>query len=108
MKNIGNIIKDYCYSNKISISSLAKKLNISPQALYRILNSNNMHLSRLNQISNAINHNFYQYFIHESDKSAKQTAQIIEENNFLKNKNSLLEQENKYLKEINEILKSKL
>jgi len=108
MKNIGNIIKNHCHLNKISISSLASKLNISPQALYRILSSNNMHLSRLDEISKALNHNFFQYFIHESDKSAKQTQQTIEENKFLKNKNSLLEQENRYLKEINELLKSRI
>jgi len=67
-----------------------------------------MHLSRLDEISKALNNNFFQYFIHESDNSAKQTQQTIEENKFLKNKNSLLEQENRYLKEINELLKSRI
>ncbi|MBI9038802.1 MAG: helix-turn-helix transcriptional regulator [Bacteroidales bacterium] len=107
MIQIGNIIKKHCHSKHISISTLASKLNISSQALYRILNSNTMQLTRLNEISKALNHNFFQYFIHETDKSAKQTQLTIEENRFLKNKNSLLEQENKYLKEINELLKSK-
>ncbi len=107
MIQIGNIIKQQCYERKISIYKLAKMLRISPPSLYSLLNSNNMRLSRLNEISKAVNHNFFQYFIPDTDKSAKQTQQIIEENRFLKNKNSLLEQENKYLKEINELLKSK-
>ena len=82
-------------------------IGISPPSLYSLLNSNNMRLTRLYSISKAVNHNFFQYFIHETDKSARQTQQTIEENKFLKNKNSLLEQENKYLKEINELLKSR-
>ena len=82
-------------------------IGISPPSLYSLLNSNNMRLSRLYAISKALDHNFFQYFLHESEKSAKQTQQIVEENKFLKTKNSLLEQENKYLKEINELLKSK-
>jgi len=106
MIQIGNIIKKHCHGNNISISTLASKLNISSQALYRILNSNTMQLTRLDEISKALNHNFFQYFIHDTEKSTKQTQQTIEENKFLKNKNSLLEQENKYLKEINELLKS--
>ena len=66
-----------------------------------------MRLSRLYAISKTLNHNFFQYFIHETDKSDRQIQQTIEENKLLKNKNSLLEQENKYLIEINELLKSK-
>jgi len=107
MIQIGNIIKQKCYERKISIYKLAKMIGISPPSLYNLLRSNNMRLTRLNEISKALDHNFFQYFIHGSDKSARQTTQIIEENNFLKNKNTLLEQENKYLKEINELLKSK-
>ncbi|MBI9038690.1 MAG: helix-turn-helix transcriptional regulator [Bacteroidales bacterium] len=108
MIQIGNIIKQQCYERKISIYKLAKMIGISPPSLYSLLNSNNMRLTRLYAISKAVNHNFFQYFINETDKSAKQTQQIIEENRFLKNKNSLLEQENKYLKEINELLKSRI
>ncbi len=107
MIKIGNIIKQICYERKISIYKLAKMIGISPPSLYSLLNSNNMRLTRLYAISKAVNHNFFQYFIHESDKSATQTQQTIGENKFLKNKNSLLEQENKYLKEINELLRSK-
>jgi len=44
-----------------------------------------MRLSRLYAISKALDHNFFQYFLHESEKSAKQTQQIVEENKFLKN-----------------------
>ena len=106
MKNIGNIIKQHCKHNNISVYKLARKLNLTPPALYRILNKNDMKLSQLSAISKALNHDFFQYLSSKQHDPGEKTKEITAENTFLKNKNTLLEQENKYLKDINELLRS--
>ncbi|MEZ5082192.1 MAG: hypothetical protein R2750_01875 [Bacteroidales bacterium] len=100
MSHIGNIIIQHCKSKSISIASIARQLNITRSGMYKILRHNDMNLSRLRQISQALNHNFFNdYYTHihpgDNNPSSLQT-----ENRQLKEKLAKLQTELSLFKEI--------
>jgi transcriptional regulator with XRE-family HTH domain len=107
MVDIGNIIKDYCRREQQSLPALAKRLNISHSTLYNSLNSNSISLQRLLQISQALNHNFFIYFIENTGGSEEQLLKLSTENKELTSKVAFLQKEVDLLREINSILKAK-
>ena len=107
MINIGTVIINYSKKNNIPISKLASMLHMTPAGLYRTLNQNNMKLSRLGQISKALNHNFFEYFTTPIGQKEKDNHKLKQENEKLAFKLTHLQTENTYLKEINELLKAK-
>jgi len=107
MINISNIIKKHCKQNDVPLYKLASMLNLSHVALYSTLNKNDMRLSRLNQISKVLNHNFFQYFTDQTANSAPQNKKLLEENKQLSTRNAHLSKENNYLNEIIILLKER-
>jgi hypothetical protein len=105
MVDIGSIIKDYCRQNGISLNALARQLDYYPTTLYRSLASGDMPLSRLDQISQALNHNFFIYFVQQSGSSEEQLLKLSTENRELTSKVASLQKEVAYLQEINTLLK---
>ena len=63
MISINQIIRQYAYDHKISLKKVASTMGITHQALYKLLSTPDFTLSRLHQISQALNHNFFQYYI---------------------------------------------
>jgi transcriptional regulator with XRE-family HTH domain len=106
MIDIGNIIRDYCYSHKHSLPALAKSLNISHSTLYNSLNSNSISLQRLSQISSILNHNFFIHFIQNTGASEEQLLKLTTENRELTSKVASLQKEITYLQEIISLLKA--
>jgi hypothetical protein len=46
---IGTIIFDYCRKHDVSVTSLAVKLNMTPEGVYRLLKKDDLRVSRLSQ-----------------------------------------------------------
>ncbi len=106
MNKINEKIKEQARIKGISLPKLASMINISKQSLYHMLNVDDYRASRLKQISAALNHNFFQYYITSSTKKEKQLSKLQEENKILSLKVTYLEKENKHLQEIIDLLKA--
>ena len=108
MNNIGTTIKEYCRTNRVSLYTLASMLNLRPATLYRSLNSRFLTIERLQQISEALNHNFFIHFIENTGSSEEQLLKLTSENKELSSKVASLQKEVLYLQEINTLLKARL
>jgi transcriptional regulator with XRE-family HTH domain len=107
MVNIGEIIRDYCKTDKTSVYDLAKLLNLTPTTLYRSLRRNSLTIDRLQQISRALNHNFFIHFIENSASSEEQLLKLTTENKELTAKVASLQKEITYLQEIISLLNAR-
>ncbi|MEZ5084044.1 MAG: helix-turn-helix transcriptional regulator [Bacteroidales bacterium] len=106
MVPINEIIKKHAKKTGYPVSKLASALGISTQALYQILKTPNITTSRLQQISQALNHNFFQYYITQSTNPLTDPIHLQHEIDRLTTKVAHLQQEITYLKEINQLLKA--
>lgn len=100
---IHQYLRDYMYTNKISIRALATGLNMSLRNVYRMLNDGTITLSQLQRISSVLNHNFFTFFTGGADTSTELTT-LKEENAGLKQRITQLEKENTQLELINKLL----
>ena len=96
--SIGEIIKQYCFDNKIPISVLAERTHYLKESMHRLLKRDDMHISTLMLISKVLNHNFFQYLyggknVPTQDELAALRNQISE----LKSQINLLTHENALL-----------
>jgi len=107
MIDIGNIIKDYCYTHKQSIPALARSLRVSHTTLYDNLNFNTITLQRLSQISSILNHNFFTYFLDNTSPTQDELLRLSAENKELTARVASLQKEVTYLQEINSLLKAR-
>jgi hypothetical protein len=107
MNNIGTTIKEYCRTNRVSLYTLASMLNLRPATLYRSLNSPLLTIARLQQISQALNHNFFIHFIENTGSSEEQLLKLSTENKELALKLASLQKEITYLQEIIALLKAR-
>ena len=106
MINIGNIILKIAREKELSVHQLAKKLNISPSSFYTNIRNNDMKISRLQQLSELLNHDLFQYFpIRQQTQSTELTA-LREENQQLRTQNQTLQRENQLVSDIRQLLKS--
>ena len=105
MIHIGTIIKDYCKRHDTSIPRLADQINMSHQTLYNLIRKNDMSLSTLHAISNALNHNFFNYFIAGTTSSPETLLKLSTTNKVLTAKVESLQKEVAFLHEINTLLK---
>ena len=87
MIEIGNIIKDYLHRNGSTVNQLAKQMKLSPSVLYYNLSNDHLTLARLFQISTALNHNFFIYFVQQSGSSEEQLLKLSTENRELTTEN---------------------
>jgi hypothetical protein len=108
MNNISTTIKEYCKTNGISLYTLASMLNLKPSSLYRSLNSPSLTIARLQQISQALNHNFFIHFIQNTGSSEEQLLKLTSEIRELTSKVASLQKEVDLLREINSLLKARL
>lgn len=107
MVDIGSIIKNHCRQNGISLNALARQLDYYPTTLYRSLASGDMPLSRLHQISQALNHNFFIHFIQNTNSTEEQLLKLSTENRELSSKVATLQKENLLQQEIIALLKAR-
>jgi transcriptional regulator with XRE-family HTH domain len=97
---IGQVISDYCRQQEIPISYLASQIHLSPQSVYQYLKNNDLMVSRLFQISQALNYNFFAYYINPEGPDADPRSTLMAENNLLKAKIANQAKEILYLQEI--------
>lgn len=107
MNNISTTIKEYCRTNRISLSTLASMLNLRPASLYRSLNSPSLTIARLQAISQALNHNFFTYFTESTAPTQEQLLKLTTENRELSAKVASLQKENTLQQEIISLLKAR-
>ncbi|MCD4678522.1 MAG: hypothetical protein K8S18_21420 [Desulfobacula sp.] len=105
MKHIGKHILQYCNNNNIPAANIARNIGMTRAGFYKLLSRNDMTLSRLRQISQALNHNFFMDYYNTPPSVNQKQSPLILENRQLKEKLKNLETENSYLKEINQLLK---
>ena len=63
MLQIGKIILNKIKETNQTPAAIARKMQISRTGLYTMLATNDFKLSRLQQLSQELNHNFFQYYI---------------------------------------------
>ena len=103
--HIGNIIRDYINQKKISPVQFAKMIGKNPIVISRILNKPYLHCKLLLQISQALNHDFLQYYgVETSEKLKKENDDMRLNMQQLEREIEMLKNENDYLKQINKML----
>jgi hypothetical protein len=107
MIDIGSIIRDHLRKSGSSVLQLSKQIKMSPNVLYHNLNTNKISIARLLQISQALNHNFFIYFVQNTGGSEEQLLKLSNENRELSSKVASLQKEVDLLREINALLKAK-
>jgi transcriptional regulator with XRE-family HTH domain len=106
MIHIGEIIRNYCADHRIPISDVAAKARLSRTHIYKIIRSSNPSVLRLWDISNAVGHNFFQYFVNPAGLSTSATSKLTAENRSLKAKIASQQKEIQYQADIIALLKS--
>lgn len=101
--HLGDIITKVMKQKGITPSELARKLDVSVQAMYKILRRDMLDPFRVEQISIVLDYNFYQH-IYIPPKEVIQEQEPDEMQKLLK-ENEELKKEIIYLREINELLK---
>jgi hypothetical protein len=97
---IGQVISDYCKQQEIPITSLATDIHLSPQSVYQYLKSNDLKVSRLYQISEVLNHNFFAYYVFPWGPEDNTLTRLTAENKQLQAKIASQAKEILYLQEI--------
>ena len=102
MKNtIGNIIKNYCYDKHIKLNTVAAKINYNRTSLYKTLSRSDISVNTLLAISQAVNHNFFQYlWVDKTIPSPEELSNLKTEISQLREKVSRLSAENDLLRKI--------
>jgi hypothetical protein len=106
MIDIGSIIRDHLRKSGSSVLQLSKQVKMSPSVLYHNLNTNRLTIARLHQISTALNHNFFIYFVQNTATTEEQLLKLSTENRELSSKIASLQKEVDLLREINSLLKA--
>ena len=106
MVNIGNIIIQKAREQGTSIEKLAPKLNLTKQGLYKILHRDDIKISRILQLSQALNHDFLQYYRTGPVSLPEDYHQLKHENKQLKQTIETLQRENNLLNDFVQVLKS--
>lgn len=69
MVNIGQSIKEELQRQERTVSWLARKLNCTRTAVYRIFDKNSIDTALLTQISQILHHNFFQELFEDLEKN---------------------------------------
>ncbi len=98
--DIGKKIKDVLYESRISVQDFSKKINKSRSAAYAILDRDTIDTGLLEQISKALDHDFFQYYVNRKSmvKESRLTYGIDQ-----KEVLSLKKETQKYSRELNEL-----
>jgi transcriptional regulator with XRE-family HTH domain len=106
MIHIGEIIRNYCADHRMPLSEVATKARLSRTHIYKIIRSNNPSVLRLWDISNAVGHNFFQYFVNPTGLDSSSTAKLTAEVRKLQAKVASQQKEIQYQQEIIALLKA--
>ena len=74
VKNITDIIINYLSDNDISQTTLAKRLDITQQSIWRKLQSKELDTGFIFNVSEALNHNFFEDLSREYEEHAKRKS----------------------------------
>lgn len=108
MIDLGKIVMQQAYEQRISAVQIAKSLKITTSGLYRILKQPDPKISRIVQLSQALNHNFLQYYHSTSPFDSAELKDLQHENQQLKQQIQTLQSENTLLHDFVTLLKSQL
>jgi hypothetical protein len=99
--HIGIIIKNYCHEHHIKAPALSKLVGMDTTSIYYIYKCQHLNSRVLLKFSNALNHDFFQYFISNRFQKLKDenTRLILEIRTLKKEKENLLH-ENDLLKQV--------
>ncbi len=102
MKNtIGNTIKKHCHDNHIPITSLATKLKYHRSSMHKLLTKPDMSINTLMAVSQALNHNFFQYlWVDKTIPTKEEILAMRNEISQLKTQVSQLSHENSLLQKL--------
>ena len=106
MIHIGEIIRNYCADHRMPLADVAAKSRLSRTHIYKIIHSSNPSVLRLWDISNAVGHNFFQYFVNPTGLDSSTTSKLTAENRSLKAKIASQQKEIQYQADIIALLKS--
>jgi hypothetical protein len=106
--HIGSIIKKYCLDRFISVGELCKLLAVNPVSVYHIYRASDLRGFHLLQISNALKHDFFQYYQADMENDPQkiiaslnqQIQELTKSFGELKNENVILKTENDLMKKI--------
>jgi hypothetical protein len=108
MVHIGSIIKDYCRRNGVSLGTVARQMHFTPAGIYKMLAREDIPVTRVKQMSDALGHNFFVYFIENAGGAEVDAVRLAAEVRELNAKVAALQKEVDYLKEINGLLKGRI
>lgn len=103
---IGEIIRNYCKDNHVSLYQVAADMHLTPTSVYNYLNRGDMLVSRLSQLSEAIGHNFFAYYVDPTGLDAQKVTKLNTEIRKLSAKVASQQKEIQYLQEIVNLLKA--
>ncbi len=99
--SICEIIKQYCFDNRIPISVLVERTKYQTESMHRLLKRDDIPISKLMLISKALNHNFFQYLYGgKSIPTQGELAEMRNEISQLKAQINLLTHENALLQKL--------
>lgn len=106
MIDIGRIIIQKAHEQSLSIAKLAATINLTTQALYKIIHREDLKVSRLLQLSHALNHDLFQYYRTTPQSQSPEHIALKAENKQLKQQLETLQRENTLLHDFVQLLKS--
>jgi len=106
--HIGEIIRNYLETKKISSPAFAKMLGMHRDGVARIFYRKHFHSKLLLQISQALNHNFFQYYVPEMVQEEKKKNEELQGHLLkLQTENDQLKTKNDFLEEMMQMMKGK-
>lgn len=100
--HIGKLIEKRLIKVGISKTEFARRINTSSQNVYGILKRKTIDTGLLQNISDVLEHNFFQHFISSNDVSLKKELEECRE------KLEAVKKENNHLTELNALLKENI
>lgn len=79
MKSANKIIKDYLYKEEVSVENLARQLKTSGQNLGKKLRAKNISILTVEEVSDALEHNFFEDLSHEWSRKHFSLQHILNE-----------------------------
>lgn len=108
MESIGQHIFNTAKLKGITIQQLARNANISRTATYKMLKQNDLYVSRLFAISQALHHDFFQHYSQQLGINSPSPNAHLDEIKTLRQQIQTLQRENNLLHDHIQLFKSKI
>lgn len=79
--HLGNVLRDFLYDNRISVSKLAMLLDVSTNTIYNWFKQDLLHPKWISVLSNTLEHDFYQYLYRSETLQLQQRVERLEQEN---------------------------